>query len=141
MSSLNTPETTSSNPYSQCQFTSVHSLNNNDIDNNTSANKKQGKQLVQGLKEITGSKSTYDFGTEFSADSTRSIQRLTDSVAGIHEGNISLLSTGGDCDKNEFAQGRRSSFNPTPATSKWHKFTDPSKNFSAYSTSDLDQLL
>ena len=93
MSSLNTPEATSSIPYSQCQYTSlVHSLNNNIIDSNTSANKKWGNQLVQGLKEITRSKSTYDFGTEFSADSTWSLQRLTDSVAGIHEGNISLLS-------------------------------------------------
>ena len=141
MSSLNAPEATSSNPYSQYQYTSVHSLNSNNIDSSTSANKKQSNQLVQGLKEITGSKSTYDFGTEFSADSTRSIQRLSDSVAGIHEGNISLLSTDGDRDKNEFAQGRRSSYNPTPTTSKWHKFTDASKSLSAYSTSDLDHLL
>ena len=41
MSSLNTPEATSSIPYRQCQYTSlVHSLNNNIIDSNTSANKK-----------------------------------------------------------------------------------------------------
>ena len=41
MSSLNTPEATSSIPYSQCQHTLlVHSLNNNIIDSNTSANKK-----------------------------------------------------------------------------------------------------
>lgn len=141
MSSLNTLETTSSNPYTQYQYTSsVHSLNSN-IDSNISTNKRQGKQLVQGLKEITGSKSTYDIGTEFSTDSTRNIQRLTDSVAGICEGSISLLGTVGDCDKSEFAQGRRSSYNPTPTTSKWHKFTDSSKNLSAFSTSDLDHLL
>ena len=64
-------EYTSSILYSQCQYTSsVHSLNNNIIDSNTSTNKKQGNQLVQGLKEVTRSKSTYDFGTEFSANST-----------------------------------------------------------------------
>ena len=49
---------------------SIHSLNNNIIDSNTTANKKQGNQLVQGLKEVTQSKSSYDFGTKFSANST-----------------------------------------------------------------------
>ena len=69
MSSLNTPAvfyTASVNIHHHA----VHSLNNNIIDSNTSTNKKQGNQLVQGLKEVTRSKSTYDFGTEFSANST-----------------------------------------------------------------------
>ena len=100
MSSLNIPEATSSIPYSQYQYTSsVHSLNNNIIDSNTSANKKQGNQLVQSLKEIIGCKSTYDVGTEFSVDSTRSLRRLTGNIARIHEGNISLLSTSDDHDR------------------------------------------
>lgn len=144
MISLNMSE--SSNPYSQRDFhTSLYSLNSNHV--NSSVNNRQSKQLVQGLKEITGSKSTYDISSEFSADSTRSIQRLTDSVAGIDEGNISLLNTAGGLtgDHNNFAQGRRASLNPTPITSKWHKFTDSSKNTSkeplaAFSTSDLDHF-
>jgi len=111
---------------------------------NSCAHKKQSKQLVQGLKGITASKSTYDFGTEISADSTKTIQRLSDSVAGIDEATISLLNTTGDltCDyDNDFAQGRRASLNPTLTTSKWHKFTNSSKNTNiptSFSTSDLD---
>ena len=51
----------------------------------------------------------------------------TDSIVGIHESKYSLLSTSDDHDKNEFAQGRRSSsYNPIPTTSKRHNFTDPS---------------
>lgn len=147
MISLNMSE--SSNPYSQCDFhTSLYSLNSNHVNSSTSINNRQSKQLVQGLKEITGSKSTYDISSEFSADSTRSIQRLTDSVAGIDEGNISLLNTAGGLTgnhDNDFTQGRRASLNPTPITSKWHKFTDSSKNTSkeplaAFSTSDLDHF-
>ena len=139
MSSLNVLEG-SSNPYSQVAFhASLYGLDSS----NTCANKKQGKQLVQGLKGITGSKSTYDFGTEFSADSTKSIQRLTDSVAGIDESSISLLNTSGDLtsdNNNDFAQGRRAS---TSTTSKWHKFTNSTNTSipASFSTSDLDHLL
>ena len=141
MSNLSAPEC--STPYSQVTLhASLYGLDSS----NNCANKKQGKQLVQGLKGITGSKSTYDFGTEFSADSTKSVQRLTDSVAGIDDGSISLVNTSGDhtSDNNNFAQGRRASLNPTPTTSKWHKFTNSSTNTSipsSFSTSDLDHLL
>ena len=76
-SSLNTPEATSSTPYSHCQYTSsVHSLNNNIID----SNKQQGNQLVQDLEDITEFKSTSDFDTVIFADSTQSLQSLTDSI-------------------------------------------------------------
>ena len=142
ISCLSAPE--SSGPYSQVTLhASLYGLDGS----SNCANKKQGKHLVQGLKGITGSKSTYDFGTEFSADSTKSIQRLTDSVAGIDDGSISLVNTSGDHtsdNNNDFAQGRRASLNPTPTTSKWHKFTNSSTNTnipSSFSTSDLDHLL
>ena len=144
MSSLNPSER--SNPYSHVALhhTSLCGLDNNS--SNSCANKKQSKQVVQGLKGITGSKLTYDFGTEISADSTKSIQRLSDSVAGIDEGSISLLNTPGDLttEHNDFVQGRRASLNPTFTTSKWHKFTNSSKNtniLASFSTSDLDNLL
>lgn len=139
MSNLSAPE--SSSPYSQVTLhASLYGLDSS----NNCTNKKQSKQLLRGIK---GSKSTYDFGTEFSADSTKSIQRLTDSVAGIDDGSISLVDTPGDLtsDNNiDFAQGRRASLNPTPTTSKWHKFTNSSINTSipsSFSTSDLDHLL
>lgn len=141
----------SNNPYSQGAFhASLYSLDGTTgiSSGNSCSNKKQGKQLVQGLKEITGSKSTYDFGTGFTAESTKSIHRLTDSVAGLDDSRISLLNTTGDhtCDHaNDFVQGRRASCNnpAPPTTSKWHKF---SKNTSiptlaSFSTSDLNHLL
>lgn len=145
MSSLNTLET--SNPYSQCTFhSSLHFLDNS---NASDTNKKQTKQLVQGIKEITGSKSAYELSSECS-ENTRSVQRLADSVAGLNESSILLLNTTSDlkCDHdNDFAQGRRASCNPTPSTSKWHKFTNSSHNsentqtIASFSTSDLDHLL
>ena len=103
MSSLHTPGATSSIPYSQrpCAL-SVHSLPNSVIDRN----KQRGNQLVQGLKDITRFKSNSDFGTEFSADSHHSLQRLTDSIVGMHESNISLLRTSDDQDTIIFPQGR-----------------------------------
>lgn len=113
--------------------------------NSISTNKKQSKQ---GLKGITGSKSAYDFSTELSAAETTK-SRLTDSVAGLEEGSISLLNTTGDLssdhDVDDFVQGRRASCHVIPATSKWFKFTDTSKNsiptVSSFSTSDLNHLL
>ena len=150
MSSLDTMES-SSNPYSQGAFhASLYSLDGttgNSNSSNSCSNKKQGKQLMQGLKEITGSKSTYDFGTEFTAESTKSIHRLANSVAGLDDVSISLLNTTGD-HANDFVQGRRASCNnpAPPTTSKWHKFTNTSKNtniptLASFSTSDLNHLL
>ena len=141
MSSLHTPGATSSIPYSQRPCTSsVHSLPNSVID----SSKQRGNQLVQGLKDITRFKLNSDFGTDFSADSQHSLQRLTDGIVGIHESNISLLRTSDDHDAIVFPQGRRSSsYNPTPTTSKEQNFTDPSINLSANTgyASDLDLLL
>ena len=87
---------------------------------------------MQDLKDITRFKSTSVFGTDFSADSKPSLQRLTDSIVGIHESNISLLCSSDDHDNIVFPQGRRSSsYNPTPNTSRGHNFTDSSINLSA----------
>jgi len=151
MSSL---DTLGSNPYSHDELhASSYSLV--DATGNSSSNscsdRKEGKQLVQGLKEITGSKSTYDFGSKFTTESTKSIHRLTNSVAGLDDSNISLLNSTSDhaCSHaNDFVQGRRASCNnpAIPTTSKWHKFTNTSNNtntptLASFSTSDLNHLL
>ena len=140
LSSLHTPGATSSIPYSQCPCTSpVHSLPNSIID----SNKQRGNQLVQDLKDITRFKSTSVFGTDFSANSKPRLHRLTGSIVGIHESNVSLLCSSDVHDNIVFPQGRHSSsYNPTPTTSRGHNFTDPSINLSAITscTSDLDLL-
>ena len=76
----------------------LHSLPNSIIDSNMH----HGNQLVQDLKDITRFKSTSVFGTDFSANSKPSLQRLIDSIVGIHESNISLLRSSDDHDNIVF---------------------------------------
>jgi len=115
-----------------------NSFSNYSLD--SSSNK--GKQFVKGLKEITGSKSTYDLdSTDFRTESCKSMQRLAGSVAGLNSSCISQMTAiSGD----DFMQGRRASSNTTPSTSKWHKFTSNNSSnlpsLTSFSTFDLNHL-
>ena len=95
------------------------------------------KLVGAGLEEyITRFKSTSVFGTDFSANSKPRLQRLTDSIVGIHESNISPLRSSDIMitlcflkvdDSHHITQ-------PLSSSSKGHNFTDPSINLSAISS-------
>ena len=142
VTSLTTPD---SEPYSQFYPNTLHnSFSNYSLDSSASSctSKKQGKHFVKGLKEITGSKSTYDLDSvDIGTESSKSIQRLTDSVAGLDSSSsVSQMTATSD----DFMQGRRASSNTTPSTSKWHKFTSNNSSnlpsLTSFSTSDLNHL-
>ncbi|XP_065898193.1 MRN complex-interacting protein-like isoform X2 [Dysidea avara] len=124
--------------------TSKRAKRNTSLDSSASSctSKKQGKHFVKGLKEITGSKSTYDLDSvDIGTESSKSIQRLTDSVAGLDSSSsVSQMTATSD----DFMQGRRASSNTTPSTSKWHKFTSNNSSnlpsLTSFSTSDLNHL-